>query len=177
MKQELRELIKKDAFFKKRVKLASGKISDCYIDVRRVSFSSKGLYLISQILWQHIKIKGVTAIGGPTLGADPIVAGTCMMAYQDGVDLKGFIIRKTRKQYGRENLIEGKPLTNKDKIVLVDDVATSGGSLIKALDVLQGEGFKVAETCVVIDRQEGASEAFKDKICPFFPIFTKKDFQ
>jgi len=81
-KKELLVLLKKKAFLKKKVKLSSGRISNFYIDVRKVSLSPKGVYLISQLIFNLLKSKKITAIGGPTLGADPIVSGVCYLAYK-----------------------------------------------------------------------------------------------
>ena len=175
MKQKLLNIIKKDALFKKRIILSSGKVSNYYLDVRRVSLSSEGLYLISKIIWKMIKKDKPTAIGGPTLGADAIVAGVCVIAHLDGMKLKGFIIRKKPKKHGRQNLIEGKELNSKDRVILVDDVATSGSSLINSLSVLKKEKVKVIKTITVVDRKEGAEEAFFKTRCSFQSIFSKND--
>ncbi|MCM8824181.1 MAG: hypothetical protein NC822_05870, partial [Candidatus Omnitrophica bacterium] len=143
MRNKLLKILKKEALFKEKIKLSSGKISNFYIDVRRVSLSSQGIYLISQIIWDMIKKDNPTAIGGPTLGADPIVAGVCFLANQKGKNLKGFIVRKEPKKHGRQNLIEGKELSKKDRIILVDDVATTGSSLINAISVFYEYKLKV----------------------------------
>ncbi|MCK4810061.1 MAG: orotate phosphoribosyltransferase [Candidatus Omnitrophica bacterium] len=176
MKKTLLNLLKKEAFFKKKVRLSSGKMSNCYIDVRRVSLSGKGLYLISNLIWEMIKNDKITAIGGPTLGADPIVSGVCMLAYNNKNNLKGFLIRKLPKKYGRQKLIEGKSLVAKDRVVIVDDVATSGASLIKAIEVLKQEKVKIVKTIVVVDREEGGEESLSKIGCPLVSLFTKKDF-
>lgn len=173
MRKELLELIKKEAFFKKQVRLSSGKMSNYYIDVRRVSLSPQGVYLISHLVWDMVKNEGVTAIGGPTLGADPIVSGVCMAAYEAKKDFKGFLVRKTPKEYGQRRMIEGCELASEDKVVLVDDVATSGSSLIKAVEVLKREKIKVVKAIVVIDREEGAQENFAKINIPLVSLFTK----
>ncbi len=176
MKKRLLELLKKEAFFKKKVRLSSGKMSNWYIDVRRVSLSGKGLYLISNLIWDIIKNDKITAVGGPTLGADPMVSGVCMAAYNNKKNLKGFLIRKSPKKYGRQKLIEGKSLTSKDRVILLDDVATSGGSLIKAIEVLRQEKIKILKTIVVVDREEGGKENLFKIGCSLVSLFTKKDF-
>jgi len=176
MKKELLAILKKDGFFKKKIKLSSGKVSNYYIDVRRVSLTSEGLYLISKIIWGMIKKDNPTAIGGPTLGADPIVAGVCMLAHREGKNLKGFIVRKEPKKHGRQNLIEGKELSRKDRIVLVDDVATTGSSLVNAFITLRNYKIKILKAIVVVDRQEGAKKSFSKLRCPLVYLFTKKDF-
>ncbi|MFH1504263.1 MAG: orotate phosphoribosyltransferase [Candidatus Omnitrophota bacterium] len=176
IKKELFALLKKEAFFKKRIKLSSGKISNYYIDVRRVSLSPKGIYLISNLIWRAIKDDEIDAVGGPTLGADPIVAGIYFLAYKDKKKLKGFLIRKSPKKHGRQKLIEGQELKAGDKVIIIDDVATSGSSLIKAIDVLKKEKVRVVRAVTVIDREEGAKQALLKLGCPLTALFTKTDF-
>ena len=98
MRKELLTLLKKEAFFKKKITLSSGKTSNYYIDVRRVSLTSRGIYLISCLLWDLLKHDRVTAVGGPTLGADPLVGGLCTVAYQHKKNWRGFLIRKAPKR-------------------------------------------------------------------------------
>ncbi|MCM8787705.1 MAG: orotate phosphoribosyltransferase [Candidatus Omnitrophica bacterium] len=176
MREQLFELLKKEAVLKGKVRLSSGKISNFYIDVRRVSLSSEGIYLISHLVWDIIKNEDITAIGGPTLGADPIVAGVCMVAHSFKKTLKGFLIRKVPKKHGLEQLIEGKELTTKDKVVVVDDVATSGSSLVSAIEILHRQKIKVCKAIVIVDRQEGAEENLSKINCPLISIFKKKNF-
>lgn len=175
-KKQLLKLLKNQAFLKKKVKLASGKMSNFYIDVRKVSLSPEGIYLISRLIFDLIKSENITAIGGPTLGADPIVSGACFLAHKNKRKLKGFLIRKNPKKHGRQKMIEGQELKASDRVIIVDDVATSGGSLIKAIEVLRGEKVKISGAAVVVDRQEGARENLSKYNCPLFSIFTKKDF-
>lgn len=176
MKEELLFLLKKEAFFKKKVKLSSGRVSDYYIDVRKVSLTPRGIYLITHLFWPLLKKETVTAIGGPTLGADPIVSGLCMLAYKKRMEWKGFLIRKTPKKHGQQKLIEGKELNSKDKVVLVDDVATTGSSLVKAIEILRSYKVKIAKAIVVVDREEGAKDTLAQLGCPLFSLFVKNDF-
>jgi len=175
-KQQLLSLLKRQAFLKKRVKLSSGRISNFYIDVRKVSLSPQGVYLISRQVFRLIKDEKIDAIGGPTLGADPIVSGVCFLAHQRKKKLRGFLIRKTPKKHGRQKLIEGQELKKGMKVAIVDDVATSGGSLIKAAEVLKQEGIKVVKAISVVDRQEGAAENLSCLGIPLISLFRKSDF-
>ena len=176
MKKKLLNLLKKEAFFKEKVKLSSGKMSTFYIDVRRVSLSSEGIYLISRLFWQAIKNENITAIGGPTLGADPIVAGVCFLAHQERKKLKGFLVRKASKKYGRKKAIEGVELTSQDSVVIVDDVATTGSSLMNAIKKVEKTGAKIKKVIVLVDREEGAKETLLKEGYHLFSFFTKKDF-
>ncbi len=175
-KKELLTLLRKNAVLRKRIKLSSGKVSNFYIDVRKVSLSPKGVYLISHLVFNLLKFKKITAIGGPTLGADPIVSGVCYLAYKNKKKLKGFLIRKLPKKHGRQKLIEGQVLTSRERVVIVDDVATSGSSLIKAIEVLKKERIQVVAAVSVIDREEGAREALARYNCPLVSLFAKSDF-
>ncbi|MBN2483239.1 MAG: orotate phosphoribosyltransferase [Candidatus Omnitrophica bacterium] len=176
MKAELLALLKKDAYFKKEITLSSGKKSNFYIDVRRVSLSSYGLYLLSHCLWDMIKDEDIAAIGGPTLGADPIVGGLCMVAADEQRALGGFLIRKTPKKHGQQQLIEGKELPAGTRVVLLDDVATSGGSFINALAVMKENNIDVVRCLCVVDRQEGACEEIEKAGSSLTALFVKKDF-
>lgn len=176
MREKLYALLKKEAFIKKRLRLSSGKISSYYLDVRKVSLNSTGLYYMSELIWSKIKNDKITAFGGPSLGADPIVGGVCIAAHKDKKKLKGFLIRKAPKKYGKQKLIEGPELSSRDRVVIVDDVATSGASLIKSLEVLRAQKIKVVAALVVVDRQEGAKENLARLNCPLISLFTKSDF-
>lgn len=175
MKKKLLAIIKKDAFFKKRVVLSSGKVSNYYVDLRRVSLSSEGLYYMSKLIWNKIKKDNPTAIGGPTLGADPIVGAICILAHKEGKKLKAFLVRKTPKKHGQQNMIEGKELTKEDRVVLLDDVVTSGSSLIASFKALKKAKIKVIKTIVVLDRKEGARQAFSKLKSPLESIFVIDD--
>ncbi|MFH1519324.1 MAG: orotate phosphoribosyltransferase [Candidatus Omnitrophota bacterium] len=175
-RKELLSLLKERAFLRKRIKLSSGRISNFYIDVRKVSLSPKGLYLISHLIFGLLKDRKINAIGGPTLGADPIVSGVCLLAHKHNMRLKGFLIRKSPKKHGRQKSIEGQILIPGEKVVIVDDVATSGSSLIKAIKVLKKARIKIAAALVVVDREEGAKEALARYQCPLISLFTKSDF-
>ena len=176
IRNKLLKLLKKDSFFRKKIKLSSGKISNYYIDVRRVSLSSQGLYLVSHLIWNIIKNDNPTAIGGPTMGADPIIGGVCFLAGKKNKNIKGFIIRKEPKKHGRQNLIEGEELTQKDRVIIVDDVATTGSSLINAYLTLRKYKIPVIKAIVVVDREEGAKKVFARLKLPFVSLFTKSDF-
>lgn len=176
MKDELLALLKKEAFFKKRIKLSSGKSSNYYIDVRKVSLTPRGIYLISRLVFRLIQNSNINAIGGPTLGADPVVSGVCFLAARHKQKLKGFIVRKSPKKHGRQKLIEGQLLVAGDRAVIVDDVATSGSSLLKTIAVLRREKVRVVKALVIVDRKEGAAEALAAQRCPLISIFTRDDF-
>jgi len=118
----------------------------------------EGAYLVAVIILELIKNKGIDAIGGPTLGADPIVGAIAALSYIKQIPLKTFIVRKAAKEHGTQRKIEGPALNKCDKAILVDDVATTGKSLVEAKEALDKMGVNVLEAIVIVDRGEGAKE-------------------
>lgn len=158
------------------VKLASGATSDFYIDGRHTTLTSRGLQLTAELMWQRIKQWDVTAIGGPTLGADPIVAGILMAAAQEGATLKGFLIRKETKGHGLGNWVEGPKLAANERVVLIEDVVTSGGSAITAINNMRNQYQpQVVKVLALVDRQAGAGENLSKAGYEFEALFTRKE--
>lgn len=175
-KKQLLELLKKEAFKKGEIVLSSGKTSSFYIDARIITLSAKGAYLTASIILDLLKGQKIEAIGGPTIGADPIVGALAAISFIKKKPLKTFIIRKAAKVHGTKRKIEGPNLKRNSRLVLVDDVATSGQSLIDSLQMLRGEGFRVDVAICIVDRQEGAEDALLEKNCKLIHIFTPEDF-
>lgn len=159
------------------VKLASGKISDFYIDGRITSLSGRGLVLIGEAFYELLKDEKLDAVGGPTLGADPIVAAVALTFAQKGQPINAFIIRKEPKAHGTAKWCEGPELKPGSRVAILEDVCTTGGSALKAIDAMrqQYKPTLVLISCLV-DRQEGAAEAFQKADIRFKPLFTRKDF-
>jgi len=175
MRKELLDILHRDAFIKKQVVLASGKVSNYYVDVRRVSLNSRGIYLIANLMWPLVKEANVTAVGGLTMGADPIVTGICMVAAQNGVNLKGFLVRKEAKGHGQKQLIEGPQLSEGERVIVVDDVATSASSIIKAIEAAREAKLNVVKAMCVLDRGEGATENLTKLNCSLVSLYKKED--
>ncbi|MEW5758523.1 MAG: orotate phosphoribosyltransferase [Candidatus Omnitrophota bacterium] len=176
-KARLLELLVKFAYKKGEVKLSSGKISNFYVDCRVVTLSAEGAYLCGKIIFDLIKNENISAIGGPTIGADPLVGAIATVSFENNKPINTFIVRKTAKAHGMAKQIEGPSIPNGSKVILIDDVATSGGSLIEAIGVLDKENIEVEKAIVVIDRQEGAKEALAQKNCQLISLFTRADFK
>ena len=175
MKKDLLELLKKDAFKKGKFILSSGKESNFYLDGRIITMTPEGAYLIGMIVLDMIKADAVDAFGGPTLGADPIVGAVAALSHIQGVPLSTFIVRKKAKEHGTQRQVEGPALKAGQTVVLVDDVATSGKSLIEAKEVLDSMGIKVSKAIVIVDRNEGAKENLAKIGCNLESIFTIQD--
>lgn len=178
MIHELKQLIKDLAYEKKKVILASGRESDFYVDLRAITLHPRGLYLVSNLLFDLIEKKFPTAkaIGGPTLGADPIVAGISLISEIKKSPKFAFIIRKEPKKHGLSKMIEGeKNLSINTPVVIVEDVATSGTSSFKAFNTAKESGFNVLGIVAILDREEGAKEFFQENNILFFSLLKKSD--
>ena len=175
-RQDLFDLIKKNAFFKGKVILSSGKESDYYLDARLVTLSAPGAYHTARIMLDMVKDDALDAIGGPTLGADPMVGAVGSLSHQQGRPLNTFIIRKAPKAHGKQQQVEGPLLKEGAKVIIIDDVATTGKAFVESIEVLTKMNVKVLKAICVVDRQEGAGEALAKYAVPLESIFTAKEF-
>ncbi|MDG3005597.1 orotate phosphoribosyltransferase [Paludisphaera mucosa] len=170
------ELLKRDALRVGQFTLASGRSSHYYIDGRKVTLGAEGARLIARgvlkILREHPEL---AAVGGLTMGADPIVGAALALAPENGLgSLRGFLVRKQAKGHGTGNLVEG-PLEPGSTVAIVDDVATTGGSSLQAVDAVEALGCKVAVVVAVLDRLEGAAETFAARGLAFRSLLTIRD--
>ena len=164
--------------------LVSGKKSDFYCDSKQTTLDPRGAMLIGEIGWEMIEEVmektgvEIDSIGGLTMGADPIAlaVGMASSAANPGVPapLKVFCVRKSPKAHGRNRLIEGR-FEEGHKVVVVDDVITTGGSTLQAIDAIEAEGGKVVFALVLVDRQEGGREAIEARGIPVHSIFTRQE--
>ena len=147
--------------------LKSGKRSPYYIDLRQVTLQSEGLKLIVDAVIDKIeRWDDFDAIGGPCIGADPIVGGILY-----NVDaLRGFLVRKEQKDHGVEGLIIGS-VQPEDRCVIVEDVTTSGGSLLRACEIVQEFGCTISEVISIVDRNVGAKKLFEEHNIQFSSLF------
>jgi len=169
-------MVKEKAFFKEKIILSSGKESDYYIDARRVTLTSEGAYLTARIMLDMVKEENYDAIGGPTLGADPLIGALGVLKHQAGNDGNTFIIRKEAKGHGKKKQIEGQDIPKGASVILVDDVATTGKAFLHSLDVLDENGIECKTCLCIVDRQEGAGETLADRGARLLSIFTGKEF-
>ena len=170
-KQRLKSVLKDKSILKGDFILASGKKSTYYIDARLTSLDAEGLLLIGKIfLNEIIKDPEISGVGGPTMGADPIVGSIITQSHIIGKNLNGFLVRKEEKKHGTGKLIEGM-LSEGDKVVIVEDVVTTGGSVIKAINAVRNIGAIVKKVIVIVDREEGVVEQFKELGIEYKPVF------
>ena len=175
-RQRLVDLLRRDALRTGTFTLASGRSSHYYVDGRKVTLSAEGASLIGAgVLDALADLREVNAVGGLTMGADPIVGATLAVAGARGLtSLRGFLVRKEAKTHGTGKLVEG-PLEPGQTVAIVDDVATTGGSSIQAVAAVEAMGCKVARIVVVLDRLEGAAEAFAARGLDFRALTTIRD--
>ncbi len=177
MLQRLKEMILKDAFKlsdKATFKLASGKLSRYYVNCRIVTLNPEGMVLIGNLIFNKIGDSAVTAIGGPSLGANPIADAVSMISYQKGKVIKPFYVREKVKDHGVVKKIEGN-ISKNDRVIIVDDVITTGGSTIRAIECARGEGLEVVKVIVLVDREEGGREAIEQHVKDCESLITMSD--
>ena len=140
--------------------LTSGKKSSYYFDGRLLSLDPEGAHLIAQALLPMLRDAEVEAIGGPTLGADPIVAAVALLSHLEGQPVPAFIVRKEAKSHGTGRSVEGH-LPPGGRVAIVDDTCTTGGSLLHAISAAEESGCRVVKVVAVLDRCEGGAEELR----------------
>lgn len=177
-RQRLKELILKFSYQKREVRLASGRISDFYFDGKQTTLHPEGGTLVGQLMGEVLDefFPEAEAVGGPTLGADPIATAIAVTSFQRGFPILSFIVRKEPKGHGTMNWIEGAfHLKPGMRVVLVEDVITTGGSLLKACKAVREAGLVPVGVMVVVDREEGGREALEADDLLVLSLFTKSE--
>lgn len=155
--------------------LASGKKSSYYLDGKQISLHSSSLRQVSHGLLDLLSDVAFDAIGGMTIGADPIVGGVLVAAAECGRSIDGFLVRKEAKGHGTQRYIEG-PVRPGAKVVVIDDVVTTGGSALQAVDRIVEFGCEVVCVVGIVDRKEGGAANFAARNLPFRSLLTIEDF-
>ena len=177
VRAELHALLAERAFTFGDFVLSSGRRSDFYFDGRQVTLHPRGSLLIGTLVLARCRELNVDAIGGLTLGADPIVAAVSTLSAADGGrEIGAFIVRKQVKDHGAGRQIEGPALTPGMRVVLVDDTTTTGSSYITAQAALAGSGVEIVEAIAVVDREEGAREALREHGMELHALFGRREF-
>jgi orotate phosphoribosyltransferase len=173
-RERLLELLQNKALEIRKVTLSSGRISDYYIDCKRVTLSPEGAYLTAKLMLGMIG-SDIAAVGGLTLGADPIVSSISVVSHLQKRDLPALIVRKEPKKHGTMSFIEGPTLDKGAKVAVVDDVVTSGASLLRSIERLAAEGYQPVQVLAILDRLEGGREAIEAAGYKLQAIFTRDD--
>jgi orotate phosphoribosyltransferase len=175
-KERLLEIIKEKSFLTKGgpFKLASGAMSDYYLDMKPTTFSPEGLNLIADIVYSMLRDdSSIDSIGGLELGAVPITTAVSMRSWNER-PIDGFVVRKEKKGHGTDKKIDGNFRQNTN-VVLFDDVTTLGGSVLEAVRAVRAKGATVKRVITIVDRLEGATENLRKEGIELAHIFTTKD--
>jgi len=173
---KLRDILQTKSLRKGDFTLSSGKKSSYYLDCRLTTMDPNGALLIARLILQKIREEHIQAeaIGGLTLGADPIAASVAVVSALEGTPLHAFIVRKEAKSHGMQRFIEGFDAGPGARVIVVDDVCTTGASHQRAAERAEEAGYNVVAVFCVVDREEGGSELLRKKY-PFYALFTAKD--
>jgi orotate phosphoribosyltransferase len=174
-KAALMDLVRKLALQLGDFTLASGKKSKFYLDCRKVTLDSAGANLIADGMLELMHGELPDAVGGMAIGADPITAAILTVAGRTGKSLRGFIVRKEAKQHGTGRDVEG-PVQPGDRVIVVEDVVTTGGSSLAAIEKAEAFGLKVRGVMAIIDRLEGGREALAARGYSLETLLTIRDF-
>ena len=177
MKAELIDMLCRKSFKfsdKPIFKLVSGQMSRFYINCKPVTLCARGIFLAGHLLFEAIKDDQVTAVGGLTFGADPLAVATAFASELNARPINAFSIRKTRKDHGMVRWIEGD-IHPGERVAIIDDVATTGGSTIKAIERARAEGLEVARAVIFVDRQEGGFENIRQHVPNVSCIITRDE--
>ncbi len=173
-KNRLKEILLEKAVKFGDFTLASGQKSTYYINGKLATLDSEGLNLTAEIMLDMLENTDIDAVGGPTLGADPMIGAVIALAHNRGRKLTGFIVRKETKDHGTKSLVEG-PVAEGMKAVIIEDVATTGGSATKAIEAARAAGCEIVKVMVIVDRDQGAREHFQKLNIPYEAIFSKEE--
>src|SRR5262245_51312162 len=170
----LADVLRERSILRGRFTLASGRESTWYLDCRKTTLDPEGATLVGRCILDRIDREGIqpAAVGGLTLGADPIAAAVAVVSWQAGRPIPAFIVRKSAKDHGTGRRIEGW-LPEGKPVLIVEDVVTSGGSSLEAIAAVEQAGATVAGIVAIVDREEGGAEALRNY--PFFPLFRAKE--
>ena len=175
-KTRLAKLLLELSYIEKEVTLTSGRKSTYYFDCKQTALHPEGSYLIGRLFLDLLKGRGLDGVGGMTLGADPLVSSVTVLSHIDKCPLPGFIVRKQAKGHGTNQFLE--VLANfapGAKVAVLEDVVTTGGTLVKACERVRDAGLTVATVVCVLDREEGGRENLAQAGFTLESIFTRED--
>jgi orotate phosphoribosyltransferase len=174
--RQLRDIIRHKSLRIGDFTLTSGKKSSYYLDCRMTTLDARGAMLIGRLILERIRTHKIEAdaIGGLTLGADPIATAVAVVSAIEGQPLPAFIVRKETKSHGTQRSIEGWNGKPGSRVIVVDDVCTTGGSILTAAERAEEAGYRVVAAFCVVDREEGGTELIAKRY-PFYSLFTAKE--
>ena len=156
--------------------LTSGRKSDYYFDCRQTALNPEGCYLIGKLFLEMLKGSGARGVAGMTMGADPLVSGVAVLSHLEGCPMPAIIIRKQSKGHGTNQFLEGlKNFQTGETVALLEDVVSTGGTLVTAAERVRAAGLKVGGVLCVLDREEGGRERLAEAGLALRSIFTRKE--
>ena len=156
--------------------LASGRRSDYYFDCRVTALHAEGAWLTGTLFNHVLKGLNIKGVGGMTMGADPLVSATTVISHEQGRPLHGLLVRKDAKGHGTGQFVEGLGnFSSGDSVAMLEDVVTTGGSLLKACDRVRASGLSIAAVCAILDREEGGREKLREAGYDLLALFTRKE--
>ena len=167
--ERLLEVFKQHGVLHGDFTLSSGLKTSYYFDGRMVTLWPEGAYLIGRKIFHILVAAGAEAVGGMTVGADPIVAAVAVVSHLEGRPIPAFIVRGEVKEHGTQKRIEG-PLKAGSRVAIVDDVITTGGSVLRAIEAVEAEGCRVVKVVVLLDRQQGGADEIRRRGYDFSAI-------
>jgi orotate phosphoribosyltransferase len=176
---ELKELIRARSFGRGRITLASGRESDYYIDMRPTTLHPLGAICVGELIVDALEGQPVEFVGGLEMGAVPIATAVAIASARRGGRIQAFFVRKKAKDHGAKKLVEGLPkgqTLRGRNVVIVEDVMTTGGSSVQAIDAVREEGGNILMVVTIVDRLEGAAETFAAQKLPFRALYTADEF-
>ena len=177
MKEELIGLLCEKSFKytpEPSFKLVSGRLSSFYVNCKPTTLSPRGMYLVGHLMFEVVKDLRPQGVGGLTFGADPIAMATAFASELQGMPIQAFSIRKTKKDHGIAQWVEGD-LPSGARVVVIDDVATTGGSTIKAVTRARENGLEVIRVVVLVDRQEGGLDNIRQHVPDVRALITRDE--
>ena len=177
-RERLRNLLRSESLMFGDFTLASGRKSRYYFDSKKTTLLAEGAWLTARLVLRRIREAGIQAdaIGGLTLGADPIVCPVAALSHVEGPPLRAFLVRKEVKDHGTGKPIEGPVLQPGQRVTLVEDTITTGGAVLQAYDRVVETGADVVEAIVIVDREEGGREALAERGLPLHALFRRSEF-
>ena len=178
-RDELFELIRARSFGRGKIMLASGRESDFYFDLRPTTLHPAGATCVGELICEMLEGTNVEFVGGLEAGAIPIATAVAIASRRRGENIQAFFVRKKAKDHGAKKLVEGLPkgeTLNGRNVVIVDDVMTTGGSSVQAIEAVREDGANILLVLTIVDRLEGAAETFAAQQLPFRALYTADEF-
>ena len=176
LKRRLARLLVEKSYREGDFVLASGRRSDYYFDCRVTALHAEGSWLIGTLFNHMLSEMDIKGVGGMTMGADPLVAATTVISHEQGRPLHGLLVRKEAKGHGTGQFVEGLGNFHAgDRVAMLEDVVTTGGSLLKACDRIRDAGLSIVAVCAILDREEGGREKLREAGYDLLALFTRAE--